>query len=341
MGYNELLGKVLLKLYEILILNSRRVPLKFFLEYFEARDLPQEWVSATKDLHIYIPYRDKSELTIQCLKSLFEQHLSAIRIHIHLIDNGSNNSTKDALNVVLNKDLPPGFAVTQHSSDLPFNFSKLCNVALSAPSESKADTYLLFLNNDIVLEDQKSLIRMVAFMEKNLDAGALGITLLYPDRKIQHIFAAPGVKIVAAHPFKGLETSRLTEWNRFARKVPAVTGACLMVSARAFHRVGGFDENLPTVGQDIDLCLKLREAGFSNWVLPNIVALHFESASRKRARIALHEVEYIHRKWGRKLTQNEDYPIKVSRWSEQPALRLFDREYPYHLALSSTQERRN
>jgi GT2 family glycosyltransferase len=161
----------------------------------------------------------------------------------------------------------------------------------------------------------------------------VGITLLYPNRKIQHLFAAPGVKIIAAHPYKNKSTSILGEWNKMARKVPAITGAYLMVEAKRFHEVGGYDENLPTAGQDIDLCLKLQKKGWGCWVLPKIQALHLESASRSKSRINRAEVDYMYHKWQDTLTKHPDYPKEISRWSEQPVRRLREGRYPYELTI--------
>jgi GT2 family glycosyltransferase len=189
---------------------------------------------------------------------------------------------------------------------------------------------LLFLNNDVELRNPESLQQAVSFACQTPDCGAVGITLLYPDQRIQHIFAAPGVKIVAAHPFKGRNRSLLKNWSAFARQVPAVTGAFLLVSLEHFKKAGGFDENLPTVGQDIDLCLNLQKMGLRNWALPYIEAIHWESASRQHARIDFGEVRYIYEKWQNFLTRNPEYPIDISRFSEQPA-KIFFREgkYPY------------
>lgn len=289
------------------------------------------------ELHVYIPFRDKVDLTVACLRSVFRQQMGGTRLSVYLIDNGSKVSTINTLLDFLANETPPKVSVLQHRSDQPFNFSQLCNLALISPSNPAPGACFLFLNNDIVLEDENSFFKMLSFMKVYTDIGALGITLLYPNRKVQHLFAAPGVKIVAAHPYKGLDKSCLKEWNKNARQVPAVTGACIMVKAASFLHIGGFDEKLPTVGQDIDLCLKLQESGFSNWVLPSVAALHFESASRYGVSIARREVEYVHKKWGTKLTRNKHYPAIISRWSEQPSRRLFDRDYPYKLALSRTE----
>lgn len=324
--------KILLKIYELILVSIRKVDISFFIDSFESNPNPiSTSVTSPRNVHVYIPFRNKEDLTQACLTNIFLQTPFGSKISVHLIDNGSCIESLNELRKFLEGQTRTDLVVDIQTIDIPFNFSKLCNAAISNQQALINDDYLLFLNNDVLLENPSSLRYMTRFMDQNSSVGALGITLLYPDRKIQHIFAAPGVKIIAAHPFKGKDSGYLLEWKKAARQVPAVTGACIMVTAKAFHQVGGFDENLPTAGQDIDLCLKLRAAGLSNWTLPMIEALHLESASRKGAKINGAEVEYIHKKWGTTLTQNTDYPLVISRWSEQPARRLFENSYPYQL----------
>jgi GT2 family glycosyltransferase len=67
---------------------------------------------------------------------------------------------------------------------------------------------------------------------------------------------------------------------RAVNNYSAVTAACLMVQREKFDRVGGFDETLAVAYNDVDLCLKLRAAGYYNVWLPHAVLYHFESKSR-------------------------------------------------------------
>jgi GT2 family glycosyltransferase len=281
------------------------------------------------DLHILVPFRDRWDLTIQCLNSISQQNQAGLHVQLHLIDNGSQSSTVSSMQDWLkNSQLIAHY----HRIDEPFNFSKLCNKALTLPQ--KNNQYFLFLNNDVVLEDPKTIQKASQFAFENRDCGAVGITLLFPNRKIQHLFAAPGVKIIAAHPFKGCSTLILQKWQTQARKVPALTGAFMLIPSSLFHKLGGFDERLPTTGQDIDFCLKLQASGYGCWVLPNLVAIHHESASRFGSRIDIQEVKYIYEKWQSLLTKNPEYPDQISRWSEQPVLRFIDGPYPYKLLLA-------
>jgi N-acetylglucosaminyl-diphospho-decaprenol L-rhamnosyltransferase len=76
----------------------------------------------------------------------------------------------------------------------------------------------------------------------------------------------------------------------------AGTAACLMVRAEAFRAVGGFDESFFMYGEDLDLCRRLREAGFRGRYVPAACALHLKGeASRRQSRRML--VEFHRAMW--------------------------------------------
>jgi GT2 family glycosyltransferase len=325
--------RIFAKLYEIFLRTFRPISIQYFCQIFPSRHYPTSVPNCQEcHLDIFIPFRDKWNLTERCLTSLLDQKTSSIHITLHLIDNGSSHETQASLNE-WRKQNKEDLHVISHRVDEPFNFSRLCNIALKSLPADSNQRHFLFLNNDVILNDPETLLKSAQFIQANPDCGALGITLLYADNTIQHLFAAPGVKIIAAHPFKGRPIRILTEWNKLARRVPAITGAYLMVSSKKFLEVGGFDENLPTAGQDIDLCLKLQEKGWGTWVLPILQATHLESASRKKSRINRVEVDYMYRKWQRSLTQHPEYPVNISRWSEQPVKRMKEGRYPYEFTI--------
>ena len=64
------------------------------------------------------------------------------------------------------------------------------------------------------------------------------------------------------------------------RPVPAVTGACLMIDSELYKRFGGL-RGIYVQGdyEDSDLCLRLIEAGYENWYLPDVELYHLEGQS--------------------------------------------------------------
>ena len=94
----------------------------------------------------------------------------------------------------------------------------------------------------------------------------------------------------------------------------AVTGACLVIEKEKFIRVGGFDEiNLPVSFNDVDLCLKLLEAGYRNFWTPHATLCHHESATRgddfspDKIERFMKENTCMKEKWGEILEQDPAY----------------------------------
>jgi GT2 family glycosyltransferase len=84
-------------------------------------------------------------------------------------------------------------------------------------------------------------------------------------------------------------------WRDVVRNTAAVTGACLMTRAQAFAAVGGMDERLRVAYNDVDLCLRLGEAGYRVVYTPAAVLEHPESSSRGALHPAADEAFYQRR----------------------------------------------
>jgi GT2 family glycosyltransferase len=100
---------------------------------------------------------------------------------------------------------------------------------------------------------------------------------------VQHAGVVLGVGGVADHAFRGLarEAPGYMAHAITAQEVSAVTAACMLVRKAAFDQVGRFDEKeLSLAFNDVDLCVKLRQAGWKIIYTPDAVAEHRESISR-------------------------------------------------------------
>jgi GT2 family glycosyltransferase len=161
----------------------------------------------------------------------------------------------------------------------PFNYAAMNNAAIN-----HADGELvLLLNNDVDGFSPGWLDQMVATMEIDGRIAAVGALLHYPDGAIQHagVILTPKRPCIAAHA--GLPRDALGYQGRIRslQEFSAVTAALMLVRRSAFDAVGGFDEAFPDDYNDIDLCLRLRQAGYKIVYNPQVQASHWESRSRR------------------------------------------------------------
>ena len=138
---------------------------------------------------------------------------------------------------------------------------------------------LLLLNSDVVPDTPGWLARMSAFYDATPGIGALGPKLLYEDDSIQHaglyFHRAPGSELWEnLHYYKGQH--RHFPAANVARQVPAVTGACMMVSRQLYERVGGLSHRYVIGCEDSDFCLGLIDEGREHWYMPGAELYHLE-----------------------------------------------------------------
>jgi GT2 family glycosyltransferase len=159
-----------------------------------------------------------------------------------------------------------------------FNFSAMNNAAVRSTSGS----LLLFLNNDVDSFSPRWLEQMTATFELDDRIGAVGALLHYPEGDIQHAGVVLNAKRLCQHAHYNWPADSLGYQGRIRRlqEFSAVTAACLLVRRDAFDAVGGFDEQFPDDYNDIDLCLRLRSAGFAIVYQPNARATHWEGRTR-------------------------------------------------------------
>jgi GT2 family glycosyltransferase len=142
---------------------------------------------------------------------------------------------------------------------------------------------LLLLNSDVLPDRPGWLGKMAAFHRSKPNLGALGPKLLFEDATLQHagLYFSPNADRSGwenMHYFKGLH--RAFPAANLARRVPAVTGACLMISRDLYEAHGGLRGSYVQGDyEDSDLCLRLSEAGLENWYLPEVELYHLEGQS--------------------------------------------------------------
>lgn len=193
----------------------------------------------------------------------------------------------------------------------PFNYSALNNDAiLHARGE-----YLGLINNDIEVITPQWLDEMMSLATQH-SVGAVGARLWYPDDTLQHGGIILGINGLACHSFRGLPKGHIGYFGRthLIQTLSAVTAACLVIKKSIYQEVGGLDEiNFKVAFNDVDFCLRVREAGYRNIWTPYAELYHNESATRgpednpeKKKRFA-REVHNMKKRWGDQLLNDPAY----------------------------------
>ncbi len=224
---------------------------------------------------IIIPTRDHVRLLRTCVLGVLKQ-TSYQNFEIIIVDNGSRAG--ETLTFLKRVSTNPRVRVLDY--DQPFNFSAINNFAARVARGS----YLCLLNNDIEIIDEGWLTALMRQAVRP-EVGAAGAKLLYEDGTIQHAGVVIGLDNAAGHAHRYQRNDQPGYFARahVAHSVSAVTAACLVVAKAKFDAVGGLDEaNFAVAFNDVDLCLKLKCAGWHNIYVPQAVALHHESKSRGR-----------------------------------------------------------
>ncbi|MDE1883225.1 MAG: glycosyltransferase family 2 protein [Rhodospirillales bacterium] len=223
---------------------------------------------------ILIPYRDHVEMTLECVEAI-RAYTKGVSYEIILLDNWS--TTPEAERFAAAQANIEGTRVLRIAE--PFNYSRINNIGVRAAKHE----FLLFMNNDVFVDEPGWLRRMLDEALADESVSAVGAKLLYEDGTVQHAGVVLGVGGVADHAFRGLgaDAPGYMAHAIAAQEVSAVTAACMLVRKSAFEAVGGFDEHeLSVAFNDVDLCVKLRQAGQKILFMPDSVAEHRESVSR-------------------------------------------------------------
>lgn len=254
---------------------------------------------------IVIPTRDHADMLRRCIDGLLHRtHYSPIEIVI--VDNGSIEP--DALALLAELRRRDGVRVIDDPS--PFNYSRLVNRGVA---EASGEICVL-LNNDIEIVDADWLDELVGHALRP-EVGAVGAKLLYPDGRLQHggVILGMGGTAGHIHRFADRDFSGYADRLRLTHRLSCVTGACLALRRETYLAVGGLDEALAVAYNDVDLCLRLGEAGYVTVWTPFSELTHVESASRgpdltdaQNSRLR-HERAIMKRRWGDALRSDPFY----------------------------------
>jgi len=243
------------------------------------------------DLSIVIVNWNTRDLLVQCLESVISSQISVARhraadlaidnrlltTEIFVVDNASSDGSPRMI-----QELFPWVWLIKNRKNV--GFAQANNQAI----RESTGRYVLLLNPDTeVLPGTLEIL--VHFMDAHPQAGAAGTRLLNPDSTLQpschpaptlsrefwRLFHLDAIWPYACYP--------MASWDlETAREVDVVQGACLILRREALDQVGWLDEDYFIYSEEVDLCHRLRQHGWSVYWVPQAVVMHYGGQSTQQ-----------------------------------------------------------
>lgn len=227
------------------------------------------WPVRDETVSVIIPTRDRFELLRRCIESLLT-HTTYRNFEVLVVDTGSTD--RRVLDYYAELARQPRMRLLQFEGE--FNYAAVNNLG----ARHATGDHLLFLNNDVEILEPDWLEEMLRWSQRR-EVGAVGAKLLYPEGTIQHA----GIVLGLGHLFAGAPenySDSLFGGPNIYRNFLAVTGACLMTRREVFEQVRGFDEGYTIALNDVNLCLRIANAGYRIVYTPFARLRHEEGATR-------------------------------------------------------------
>lgn len=220
---------------------------------------------------------------LENLINSLKRALEGIESEIIVVDNFSDDDTVEFL-----KRTFPDVRLIENNINVGFGRANNQGVKVSTGE------YLLLINPDAIVEEN-TVKEMLAFCREHPEAGASSCKVLNGDGTLQKTcrrgFPTPWV---AFTKISGLSAvfPRTRLFGRYnltylnpeeEHEVDAIGGSFMFIPRSVFEKVGGFDEDYFMYGEDIDLCYRIKEAGYKVFYTPRTTAIHFKGESARRS----------------------------------------------------------
>lgn len=223
------------------------------------------------DLSIIIVNFNTRDFLRDCLTSIFSQK-AKMDFEVWVVDNASQDQSVQ----MVEKEFPKVKLIKNKEN---LGFAKGNNSAL----QKSRGKYLFLLNTDTVVKEG-SIAKIVDFMGKNPQAGALGLKIFNPDGSPQ-----PSVGIfynlfsAFLMLFGGESLGFLRTSPSEIKEVDWVAGAALVVRREILNKTGLLDENLFMYMEEVEWCYRIKKAGLKIFFYPGAQVIHYERASSSKS----------------------------------------------------------
>ena len=184
-----------------------------------------------------------------------------------------------------------------------FNFSEAINTGRTAATGD----YLLLLNDDTTVAEENPVTKLLEIGQID-EVGITGAKLTYPDSRIQHV----GMVLLPSGPTHAWISKPSKEPGYFGstltpRNYSAVTAAAFLVRTSVFDQVHGFDVAFAKDYNDVDFCLRVRDAGYRVAWTPYAHFVHYEGATMARKKTDAGEHALFVERWATMLNNDPYY----------------------------------
>jgi GT2 family glycosyltransferase len=211
---------------------------------------------------------------------------SDARVEVVVVDNASADGEPDRV-ATLHRD-DARFRLLKNDRNL--GFGPACNRGAALASGDA----LLFLNPDCMIE-RGTIAALRAIGAADASIGVLGVEVLSPDGKPARgnrrrdpllrraLMTMSGLSRFEgrSRSFAGVEMPPEPASGARVEKLEAVSGACLFLPRRVFDVIGGFDEAYFLHVEDLDLCRRVRDAGYAVALARGVHAMHVQGTSSR------------------------------------------------------------
>jgi len=235
--------------------------------------------TARPEISIIIVNWKSSEYLRKCLQSVY-RFTEGTAFEVIVVDSASY----DGCGEMLAREFP-GVCFIQSAENLGFAGAN----NLGAQRAKGCD--LLLLNPDTELREN-SLRILADGLERFPDAGAVGCRLINPDGSLQRSCVQSFPTVLNQF----LDSKLLHRWfpnstlwgtaplnSSNPEPAEAISGACILVKRPVFDQIGGFSSHYFMYGEDLDLCYKIKLAGYRVYHVPETTIVHFGGGSTRQS----------------------------------------------------------
>jgi len=278
------------------------------------------------DLSVIIVSWNTKKILRDCLASLAAA-TEGLTVEVFVVDNGSADGSAEMV-----RSQFPHYRLSESGGNL--GFSRANNLAL----KEVTGRAILLLNPDTVCPPG-SLTRLCEFMQRTVDAGIAGPTLVdeafrpvhtygnFPAIKYHWLNCLDPQRTWLPHSLRTASFGCIPTMDASTQPVAYVTGACLLIRREAFEKVGLLDERFFMYFEETDWCLRVWRAGFKVYHCAEVQVVHLEGKSAEKVnlfRLAQFQASYRlfvvkhygpGRVWMYRLAQFAEYYWKgILRW---------------------------